>query len=131
MAAKKEKIAAEKAERGRRMSTAAGPNTISKRASFFSTPEQVAKREELEAQLKALKVADDEAALQAKKDHIASEKARKAAGPGGQLSKANRGSFYSTPEQVKWDEGANIVVCVCVCVCLFVMDEADSRRGNM
>lgn len=79
MAAKKEKIATEKAERGRRMSTAAGPNTISKRASFFSSPEQIAKREELEAQLKALKLADDEAALQAKKDHIASEKARKAA----------------------------------------------------
>jgi hypothetical protein len=100
MAAKKEKIATEKAERGRRMSTTTGTNNISKRASFFSSSEQIAKREEMEARLKAAKLEEDEAALKAKKDHIASEKARKAAGPGGQLGKANRGSFYSTPEQV-------------------------------
>ena len=49
------------------------------RASFYSTPEQVAKREELEAQLKALKLADEEAALQARRDQVVAEKARKAA----------------------------------------------------
>jgi hypothetical protein len=49
------------------------------RASFYSTPEQVAKREELEAQLKALKLADEEAAFQARRDQVAAEKARKAA----------------------------------------------------
>ena len=43
-------------------------------ASFFSSPEQIAKREELEAQLKAAKQAEDEAALKAKKENIALEK---------------------------------------------------------
>ena len=101
MAAKKEKIATEKAERGRRMSTTTtGTSTISKRTSFFSSSEQIAKRDDMEAQLKAAKLDEDEAALKTKKDHIASEKARKAAGPGGQLGKSNRGSFYSTPEQI-------------------------------
>ena len=39
-------------------------------ASFYSSPAQIAKRDELEAKQKAAKLADDEAALKAKKDKI-------------------------------------------------------------
>ena len=74
-------IAADKAERERRAVTLAGPKlsvgppAINKKMTFFSSPAQIAKREELEAKVRAEQEAEEGAALREKKDRIATEKA--------------------------------------------------------